>query len=300
MLLSHETPIPLLKESLSYNDFEYCLVHLLPTHPEYKKFYFESVKKGRHVLLDNSLFELGESYDPESFAYWIKELQPTEYIIPDAFNDKDKTLSDYENFISKYGNLPGKKIAVVHGKTYLEFKECYQYFLNAKVDKIAFNFADDYFKDSYPDEVLISDLKVPLYWDQIPDNDWKKYALGRAMLIKRLIKESVLDLNTEHHLLGATLPREFTLYFDNYIHQYITSIDTSNPIVAGLLNIRYQEPYGLFEKWSMKLVDFIDENPNLSQLKDIFCNVYSFKKFLNFSSKNTFIKEINHHYGNCY
>jgi len=284
MLISHETPISLLEESLSYNSYDYALVHLLPTHKEYKDFYFRCSQKGRHVLLDNSLFELGESYDPEEFAYWIKELQPTEYIIPDVFNDKDKTIESYENFISKYSNLPGKKIAVIHGKTYQEFKECYEFFED-KVDKIAFNFVDDYFKKSYEDECLVSKLTTPTYWNSIPENEWKKYALGRAMLVSRMIEQGVMSRYNKHHLLGATLPREFSLYYDNDISEYITSIDTSNPIVAGLLNKRYEEPHGLKEKWSVKLVDFIGVQPNYQQLKDIFYNIGIFKKYIEKTQK---------------
>ena len=290
MLVSHETPIPLLKESLSYNDYDYCLVHLLPTHPEYKNFYFESVKRGRHVLLDNSLFELGESYDPEQFAYWVKELKPTEYIIPDVFNNKDETITSYEKFISQYADLPGNKIAVVHGKTYEEFKECYEYFANTyNVQKIAFNFVDDYFINSYEDEILVSNLKIPNYWHSIPPNNWKKYALGRAMLIERLAKEGVLKSYIKHHLLGATLPREFSLYFENSLDYYITTIDTSNPIVAGLLNKRYDEQFGLQEKWSIKLVDFIDEDGDAEQLKNMFYNIFTFKKYIEKTQKGVII-----------
>jgi len=284
MLISHETPISLLPESLSYNSYDYALVHLLPVHSEYKKFYFECVNKGRHVLLDNSLFELGESYDPEEFAYWIKTLKPTEYIIPDVFNDKDGTIESYENFISKYGNLPGEKIAVVHGKTYKEFIECYEFFED-KVDKIAFNFVDDYFMKSYDEEILTSNLQISSYWNFIPDNDWKKYALGRVMLLERMTKNGVLSMYKKHHLLGATLPREFSLYFDNNLNSYITSIDTSNPIVAGLLGHRYHESYGLKEKWSVKLADLIDATPDHTQLKDIFYNISMFKNYIEKTKK---------------
>jgi hypothetical protein len=244
------------------------------------------VNKGRHVLLDNSLFELGESYDPEQFAYWVNELNPTEYIIPDVFNDKDGTIKSYENFISKYDNLPGKKIAVVHGKTYEEFVECYEFFINTyEVDKIAFNFVDDYFVKFYEDEIQTRNLKIPPLWLAIPDNEWKKYALGRAMLIGRLAREKILRPYMKHHLLGATLPIEFSLYFHNKINSFITSIDTSNPIVAGLLSHRYDEDYGLKVKWNTKLADLIDATPNQQQLKDIFYNIFTFKNIIEKANK---------------
>ena len=61
MLVSHEVPISLLKYSQNFNDYDYCLLHLTYDHQEYKNYYIDAIKKGRKVLLDNSLFELGDS-----------------------------------------------------------------------------------------------------------------------------------------------------------------------------------------------------------------------------------------------
>ena len=64
MLVSHESPISILDKSKDYNDYDYALVHLFETHPKYYNFFKESIKLGREVLLDNSIFELGESFEP--------------------------------------------------------------------------------------------------------------------------------------------------------------------------------------------------------------------------------------------
>ena len=53
MLVSHETPISFLEESREYNDYDYALVHLFETHPEYYSFFKCSLGMGREVLLDN-------------------------------------------------------------------------------------------------------------------------------------------------------------------------------------------------------------------------------------------------------
>lgn len=87
MRISHEVPISLLKESRKFNDYSYCLVHLLDEYPEYKDFYKEEIKLGRSVLLDNSLFELETLFDGDIFAQKIVEMKPTEYIIPDSLED---------------------------------------------------------------------------------------------------------------------------------------------------------------------------------------------------------------------
>ena len=43
MLVSHESPISILEESKEYNDYDYALVHLFETHPEYYEFFKNSL-----------------------------------------------------------------------------------------------------------------------------------------------------------------------------------------------------------------------------------------------------------------
>ena len=96
MKISHESPLSLLNTSRTYNDYDYALVHLFELEPDYYRFFQQSVNMGRHVLLDNSIFELGTSFDPDRFAHYIKELKPTEYIIPDVLENTLGTITfDY-------------------------------------------------------------------------------------------------------------------------------------------------------------------------------------------------------------
>ena len=74
MKVSHESPVSILEYSKTYNDFDYCLVHLLhqcagsARQLAYYNFYkFNRKLYDREVLLDNSIFELGKSFDPEQF-----------------------------------------------------------------------------------------------------------------------------------------------------------------------------------------------------------------------------------------
>ena len=113
MLISHEVPKSLFNQSLEFNDYDYALVHLFDKDPDYLKFYKDCVAQGRHVLLDNSIFELGEAYDNESFAKWVEELKPTEYIVPDALENAGKTMQQMEDWNRSYRSLPGKKIGYV-------------------------------------------------------------------------------------------------------------------------------------------------------------------------------------------
>lgn len=273
MLISHETPVSLLPYSWGYNDYDYCLVHLLPENQKYKDFYFKSVEYGRRVLLDNSIFELGTAFDPDQFAYWVKELKPFEYVIPDVLEDTAGTCMSMDNFLSKYSDLPSRKIGVVQGKTYQDIVDCYRY-IAPKVDKIAISFDYSY----YLENCDWSQINVPGFVKKQEENKWLKYAVGRVKLLDDLYDDDVLDVNKPHHLLGASLPWEFALYSENFLSEYIETIDTSNPIVAGILGKKYEPEYGLSEKWSVKLVDFIDAELTEQQVNDSFWNITQFRK----------------------
>ena len=261
MKISHEVPKCLFNQSLEFNDYDYALVHLFDKDPEYLEFYKSCVKNGRHVLLDNSIFELGEAYDNASFAKWVDELKPTEYIVPDALEDMEKTVNQMEEWNKNYRNLPGKKIGVVQGKTLDEVIACYQY-LNehADCDKIAFSF--DY----------------SLYEEIVPHkNKYMSWMLGRAILLSNLLTAKIINTKKPHHLLRCGLPQEFALYRD---YNWIESIDTSNPIVHGIKGIKY-EYGGLQNKESIKLVDLLDVDITTEQLYDINHNITYFRKYVN-------------------
>ena len=99
MLVSHESPISFLERSRNYNDYDYALVHLFETNPEYYSFFKVSKTLGREVLLDNSIFELGEAFDTKKFVKYIKELEPTYYVVPDVLEDSQKTMSSFHKFL---------------------------------------------------------------------------------------------------------------------------------------------------------------------------------------------------------
>ena len=261
MLISHEVPKCLFEKSLDFNDYDYALVHLFDEDPEYLEFYKNSVKNGRHVLLDNSIFELGEAYDNDSFAKWVEELKPTEYIVPDALEDVAKTIDQMESWNRAYGKLPGKRIGVVQGKTPEEVADCYVYMdKHADVDKIAISF--DY----------------SLYEQIIPhENKYMSWMLGRATMLANLLNSGIINTKKPHHLLGCGLPQEFALY---HSYKWIESVDTSNPIVHGIKGIAYKQ-YGLQTKESIKLVDLLDVEINNEQLYDINHNINYFRTYVN-------------------
>ena len=261
MLISHEIPKSLFNQSLEFNDYDYALVHLFDKDPEYLKFYKDCVAKGRHVLLDNSIFELGEAYDNDLFAKWVEELKPTEYIVPDALEDINKTIDQMEKWNRNFGSLPGKRIGVVQGKTPEELADCYMYMdKHADCDKIAISFDYSVYQEIVPHE-----------------NKYMSWMLGRATMLANLLKSGVINTNKPHHLLGCGLPQEFALYRS---YKWIESIDTSNPIVHGIKGIKY-EYGGLQTKESIKLVDLLDVKLTNEQLYNVNHNINYFRNYVN-------------------
>ena len=138
--ISHESPLSMLEISRTYNDYDYALVHLFETHPEYYRFFEDSLNNGRKVLLDNSIFELGQAFDTVKYVEWINKLQPTEYIIPDVLEVCDETIysaKKWMNSTAYHVHTYSRRIGVVQGTTYGELVKCYTALDQMGIDKIA-------------------------------------------------------------------------------------------------------------------------------------------------------------------
>ena len=261
ILVSHESPISMFDQSLIYNDYDYALVHLFETHPTYYQFFKDSITRDRQVLLDNSIFELGASFDKDKFAKYVTELKPTFYIVPDVLEDGYTTVKNYANFTSEYKDLPGLRIGAIQGKTFDELVDCYKY-MSEYADYIAISFDFSYY-------IVTGRGTTKL----------DRWCSGRQLFIRALIDQGIWNWNKPHHLLGCSLAKEFRYYVDNNIYN-IRSCDTSNPIVAGIQGLKYSGDFGLSTKPSTKLVELIDIEVSPDQVHNIIYNVMAFKEIL--------------------
>jgi hypothetical protein len=96
---------------------------------------------------------------------------------------------------------------------------------------------------------------------------------GRQQFIRDLMNDGIWAYHKPHHLLGCTLPQEFQAY-DGIVN--IESIDTSNPIIAGMHNIKYNEN-GLDDKLSAKLADLLEARVTVEQWETISFNIGKFR-----------------------
>lgn len=261
---AHESPISLFRDVQRVTDIDYCLVHLLEENEKYLNLFVDSVESQREVILDTSIFELGEAFESSKFAYWVDYLRPTWYIIPDVLEDSQATQDKASEWVDEYDDdVPGKRIGVVQGKSYDEIVECYD-FLNEviNVDMLAISFDYSFYEELIP-----------------TNNKYLSWMLGRFTLLNRLYSDGIIEETKPHHLLGCALPQEGLLYSKtNSNWDWIYSIDTSNPIVHGLKGIRYGTE-GLSTKESTKLFTLINEPKpqNFMWLK----NVLDFRDYWN-------------------
>ena len=261
--VSHEVPPALLHLSKHFNDYDYCLPHLLDENEVYKEYFLEAKKNGRYIIMDNSLHELGHAYDTERLIYWIEELKPNEFIVPDVWENYKASVENA--IIWRASALPEEvtKVAVVQATTLHEAFECYKEYKKLGYKKIAFSYGASYYNDVCTH----------------PNLDVGK-ALGRVYTISTLHKAKAINDKDRIHLLGCALPQEF-IYYDGI--PFIESLDTSNPIMAGLEGSTYQE-YGLLKKPVLSIdetMDFTKEDIGGSLIDKIFYNTQRFKKINN-------------------
>lgn len=258
---SHESPISILDKSLNYNDYCYALVHLFETHEKYFDFFKKAKSNNIEVYLDNSIFELKESFNPEKYAEWIEKLQPNLYIVPDVLENSNETVNNWIKWEENHSFTGIKKMGVVQGRTWTDLVDCYR-FMSQTADMIAISFDYSYFQGTGFGRTAL-----------------ERYCNGRQRFVQQLVQEGIWNWNKPHHLLGCSLAREFRWYVDNNIYN-IKSVDTSNPIVAAMHDLKYNDDAGLDTKPSALLADMIEHDVTDDEQELIDYNTSMFKKIL--------------------
>lgn len=260
MKIAHEAPLNIFNRVQEVTDYDYALVHLFEESDEYYQKFVRAEAMGREIILDNSIFELGVAFDPWKYMQWVQKLKPTWHIIPDVLEDAEQTVKNVKEWV-----LPNwsKTIGVVQGKSLEEIIWCYKE-IEPLVDKVAFSFDYGFFVN---EEI---NGKLP--------TKFHHYMYGRDAMLHYLLHTGVINTNKPHHLLGCGLPQEFSSYKD---FKWIDSVDTSNPVVAGIKELRYNGIEGLEDKPSVKLFTLINENVDNTTLQRILYNIECFRAICN-------------------
>lgn len=253
MKVAHESPLCMMNTVASITDYDYALVHLFEENKEYLD-YFKNVINKRETILDNSIYELGESFDPGRFLFWINETSPTWYVIPDVFLNVDQNIekfNEWNEFYKSFILTDSKSIGVCQGKSYEDIVKCYKHMIN-DVDKISFGFAYPFYEKG-------------------------NEGLSRFKMIEQMMNDNIIDITKPHHLLGCMYMSEFKLYRD---YKFIDSIDTSNPVMLGYEKLTYDE-FDIIDniryKPKTKLYEVINQPMDLTQQMCIIENIKQFR-----------------------
>lgn len=259
--ISHEVPACLLEESINFNDYDYALPHLLESNEKYRNFFLKSKELGREIYLDNSLHELGHAMDNKTLFKWIEKLEPSNFFVPDVWEDKTQSVIRAREW-SKF-ELPENttKVAVVQAKSLGEAILCVKTYVDLGYEKIAFSYGAEYYNEIFPH----------------PNKSIGK-ALGRVEALSEIQKCQILNSSHRIHLLGTACPIEFALYKDI---KGIESIDTSNPIMAAIENVSYNN-VGIYNKPKANLNNFFDIDKEKINLDLLTHNVNTFKSLIKY------------------
>lgn len=265
LTIFHEAPLSIFDKVQRITGGDYFLANVLETNPKYLEKARESVAAGRHTILDNGVFELEKAMAFDKFVDWICEIEPEYYIVPDVLEDGKSTVENMKTWLESYVfKVPYKCkiIGVAQGKDFLDFVACYRYMSESPaVDKIAIPFDFSWYCKDFATEHPCKLVN---------------WAEGRKEMLCTMIQDNLINPDKPHHLLGCSLPYEFGYYLNGECWDFIESIDTSNPVVAGLKGLEYVPGFGLNQKPSQKLYTMIDESVSEDQWKKIEHNVKSF------------------------
>ncbi len=258
--VSHEVPLAVLNASQAFNDYDYCLPHLLDSEYEYFKYFDQAKKDGRYIIMDNSLHELGHAYETERLLHWVNYFEPNEFIVPDVWEDYTASVVNARQW-SKVKLLKGvEKVAVVQAKDLHEATLCTRTYKDLGYKKIAYSYGASYYNDLCPH----------------PDKDFGK-AVGRFMAISSLYKNKLLSDFDRVHLLGTASPIEFGMY-SNF--KFIESIDTSNPVMAGIEKRVYHQ-LGISPKPVANMNKYQDVSEDFIETELIEYNIRKFREINN-------------------
>jgi hypothetical protein len=250
MKVSHEVPKVLLNNSREFNDYDYCLPHLLDKDEYYKDYFYNARKEGRYIIMDNSLHELGEAYNHERLLHWITELEPDEFIVPDVWMKQAQTCAQAKYWLQFKYPKRTKIVAVIQGEDKKSAFLCAGLIKDLGYKKLCISYGADWYGDT------------PL-----------NKALGRVGFVNELLKEKQFK-NVKFHLLGCAVPQEFGWYYNN---PQIESIDTSNPIMAALEGISYSK-MGLILKPKANMNTHFDIEPEKINYSLVLKNVKRFRE----------------------
>ena len=176
--ISHELPLSLLSYSSDWNDYEYCLPHLLDKHADYRQFFLDTKERDRFIIMDNGLFE-GVKHTTQDLLEKIDLIEPNIFIVPDEWNERDITAKNAKHWTQYKLPFKTKLMVVLQGKTVNEIHTLYQQCVDLGYTHFAFNHSSVVYQELGGSENVLANQSV-----------------GRVLLIEYLITQKLIkDIN---------------------------------------------------------------------------------------------------------
>lgn len=264
MKIAHESPLFLLEESKSFNDYDYALAPLFAMETTsgdrdstYYDFFVEALKNGREVIVDNGN---EDPLDYVEYVGFIRKLvkdskleneNKISWMLPTIYNDCDNTTRAVKEFLKRFKKIPGRAIGVIQGNNFVELYKSY-HDLYPFTNKIGIPY------NSKAYEVYFEMMQAPL-----PTTD--KWLHGRQLLMEDLFHAGWLTTDKMLHLCDAAYPDEFAYYTHHHaeLGNFIETINTADPVIQGILNKEYDGATGSRVKPPARLVELLqNRNPD--------------------------------------
>lgn len=279
-----ELPLCLLQEANKLNQFDLVLFHLLKSNSTYHEWAYNQrrLHPERLMILDNSAYEFfvkGETLDLDEYAYFVEDLQPDYFILPDVLQDREKTIKGINEFLEKYPmndievktTVP-QPMAVIQGNTDKELTQCLFDYLHMGLKNICVPFHIQHFRDCKKSEMIRQDFER-MYNGKT--NEDIEYAMGRVQFVKT--HYALIDLFDYVHFLGSHCPFE-KIYYGEY-----NSMDTGYPVKLGIEGVElWKEDH----KPNIIIDDFLEKDLDKNTKTLIRKNVRKFRDLHVLRDKN--------------
>ena len=99
----------------------------------YREFFLEEQQRGAAIILDNGVFDLGESLSPDDLVRAARAVHAGEIILPDVMHDGPATMQASDHAAAQILSLSDefRLCVVIHGADDAEWHRCYDHFASA-------------------------------------------------------------------------------------------------------------------------------------------------------------------------
>ena len=190
----------------------------------YREFFLEEQQRGAAIILDNGVFDLGESLSPDDLVRAARAVHAGEIILPDVIHDGPATIKASDRAAAQILSLSDefRLCVVIHGADDAEWHRCYDHFASAEyAGAVAF-----------------------------PASRRKEPGAGlsgnRAAATRYLEDHALVDPARIYRLLGLGRTGHLEL-LEQREHEWISSVDCAAPVLLGAMGVR-MHPSGPYEK----------------------------------------------------